>query len=62
MFGSLRKVFGNNPETKINIHFRCNNTGLTVPTNFSNCVDGRKVDNFETPYDFDSVMHYGAYA
>jgi hypothetical protein len=46
----------------LNINFRCKNAGLTVPTDFSNCVDGRKVDNFETPYDFNSVMHYGAYA
>jgi hypothetical protein len=32
------------------------------PTNFDNCVRGEKVENYGTPYDFNSIMHYGLYA
>ena len=42
-------------------YFRCDATGLTQPTSFANCVDGRKVANYGTPYDFNSIMHYGVY-
>jgi hypothetical protein len=26
--------------------------------NFDNCVGGGKVENYGTPYDFNSIMHY----
>ena len=45
-----------------NCYFRCDATGLTKPTSFANCVDGRKVANYGTPYDFNSVLHYGVYS
>jgi hypothetical protein len=44
------------------LQFRCNSEGLTSPTSFSNCVEGTKVADYGTPYDFNSIMHYSLYA
>jgi hypothetical protein len=44
------------------LSFRCNNEGLVEPTSFANCVEGTLVENYDTPYDFNSVMHYELYS
>ena len=39
---------------------KCNSTGVAqAEADFSNCVDGTVVTNYGTPYDFESIMHYG---
>ena len=39
---------------------KCDSTGVAqAEADFSNCVDGRVVTNYGTPYDFESIMHYG---
>jgi hypothetical protein len=45
---------------KVVLHFRCNDDGIT--TDFSNCVDGSKVYDDGSQYDFYSIMHYDLYA
>ena len=45
------------------IYFRCYlNWSYTEPKDYSNCVDGRVVESFGVPYDFDSMMHYSIYS
>ena len=39
---------------------RCDASGVAqAEADFSSCVDGTVVTNYGTPYDFESVMHYG---
>ena len=39
---------------------KCDSTGVAqAEADFSNCVDGTVVTNYGTPYDFESIMHYG---
>ena len=35
------------------------NPPAQAEADFSSCVDGTVVTNYGTPYDFESVMHYG---
>ena len=38
---------------------RCNNDDVAQnEADFSDCVGGRVVTNYGTPYDWDSIMHY----